>query len=62
MNKQCFWLSIDNVLLGFGNVVRDIVNHVHVQVIRGHFELFCKCLEVKIKNKKNVHIKFNYVN
>ena len=35
------------MLLNFGNVVGDIIDHMHVQIIWAHLELFSKGLKEK---------------
>lgn len=44
MHQQGSFFPIHHVLLYFGDVVRDIVDHVHIQIIRGGAEDFGKGL------------------
>lgn len=44
MHQQRLRSSVHPVLLNLGNVVRDVVDHVHVQVVRSGFEDFCERL------------------
>lgn len=44
VHQQRPLLPIDHVLLHFGNIVRNIINHMQVQVVRGCVEDFRKSL------------------
>ena len=44
MNQQGLLLSVDDVFLHFGDVVADVVNQVHVQVVGSLIEDFGKRL------------------
>lgn len=48
VHQQRPLLSIHHVLLHFGDVVRHIINHMQVQVIRGCVEDFSKSLGGKL--------------
>lgn len=45
VDKQGFLFPIHHMLLHFGNVVRDIVDHVHVKVVRRCCKHFGKGLK-----------------
>ncbi len=44
MDQQGLLLSVDDVFLHFGDVVADVVNQVHVQVVGSLIEDFGECL------------------
>lgn len=48
VHQQRPLLSIYHVLLHFGDVVRNIINHMQVQVVRGCVEDFGKSLEGQV--------------
>lgn len=56
VDKQCFLFPIHHMFLHFGNVVRDIIDDVHVKVIRRCCKHFRKGLKetpgVKTKEER----------
>ena len=44
VNEKRFWSPVDDVFLHFGNVVWDVVDHMHIQVIRRHVEHLAESL------------------
>lgn len=58
VNQQCFLLPVHDVLFHFGDVVRDVVDDVHVQVVWCGGEDFCeglKCERVSSDRHINTH-------
>ena len=49
VDQECLWLPAHHVLLHLGDVVADVVDHVHVQIIRSTVEH----LDTE-KNKKTI--------
>jgi len=47
VHQQTLWLAVDHVLLLLCDVVRNIVDHVHVKVVWGALERLCECLPHK---------------
>ena len=47
VHQQTLWLAVDHVLLLLCDVVRNIVDHVHVKVVWGALECLCECLPHK---------------
>ena len=51
MDQECLLPPVHDVLLHFGDIVRDVVDHVHVQVVRGGPENLRKCLGEENKSR-----------
>lgn len=56
MDKQGRWFSVNPVFLHLGYVVRDIVDHVHIKVVRGGVEDLRKRLRVRSDDNKQLLI------
>jgi len=52
VHQQSFLLAVDHVLLDLGDVVRDVVDEMHVQVVRRAVEHFAERLQRKELNRQ----------
>lgn len=54
MDKQCFLFAIYYMFFHLSDIMRYIINDMHIQIIWCHVELLCKCLRKIDRNKEGI--------